>query len=97
MLRLLTVCFIALSMSACASMDLSMLSEIGVDPDKALDKAKGIETTILGNAVKPLPIYCKAPAVARGTFRDRINARPEAKGAMIGVWCPGDLPLLLGL
>ena len=85
-----------LSLAGCGTMDLSLLSEIGVEPGNALEKAKQVEDTVLGNAVKPLPVYCKAPGIARSTFRGRINARPEAGGAKIGIWCPGDKPLVLG-
>lgn len=86
----------ALAVSGCAGFDLAMLGSLGVDPAKATEKVKKIEDATLGNAVKPLPFYCKAPGTARALFRSRVNARPEAKGAQIGIWCPGDSPLTLG-
>jgi len=96
-MKLLIIPLLAtIMLSGCATFDLSMLGDLGVDPEKALDKAKGVEDAVLGNAVKPLPIYCKAPPVARDVFRARVNARPESQGAQIGVWCPGDPPLTLG-
>lgn len=63
---------------------------------KAAEGAEKIEDATIGNAVKVLPVYCVAPGAARTAFRARINARPEAEGAKVGVWCPGDAPLVLG-
>lgn len=83
---------LAFMLAGCAGLDFSALGEIGLNPEKA----KEIEDKTLGNAVKPLPVYCKAPSSARALIRARINARPEAEGAQIGVWCPGDSPLTLG-
>ena len=90
-----------LILSACAGsslgdLDFGLFEEIGIDPAKAQDKAKGVEAAVLGNAAKSLPVYCKAPGIARDVLRERFNARPEANGARLAVWCPGDPVLVLG-
>lgn len=97
MLRIITVAVaFALALSGCATIDLSLLEKVGVDPAEAEQTVRDIEDATLGNAAKALPVYCVAPDVARSLFRGRFNARPEAEGAQLGVWCPGDAPLVLG-
>ena len=98
-LRTVAVFFIAgLGLSACAGPAdyFSLLSDVGVNPDDAAKKAQEVEDATLGNMAKALPVYCHAPGVARSILRERFNGRPEAKGAQVGAWCPGDPPLTLG-
>ena len=87
---------VMLALGACSTIDLSLLEDVGIDPAKAEATVKKIEDATLGNAAKALPIYCKAPRSARVLFRERFNNRPEAKGAKLVVWCPGDPVLTLG-
>jgi hypothetical protein len=100
--RYLPVLFIALplalggcdTLSAAVGMyggqgGLDLLTQIEQGADK-------VEDVTLGNAMKALPQYCKVPAATRKLFRDRIDARKEAEGNLIGVWCKGDPVLTLG-
>ena len=92
----IAVIIATLILGACSTIDLSLLEDVGIDPAKAEATVKKIEDATLGNAAKALPLYCKAPKSARDVFRQRINDRPEAKGAKLGVFCPGDPALTLG-
>ena len=95
-MRAIAVIIATLTLGACSTIDLSLLEDVGIDPAKAEATVKKIEDYTLGNAAKALPIYCKAPMSARVLFRERFNNRPEAKGAKLGVYCPGDGVLTLG-
>lgn len=91
---------LGLSLSACETVT-QLVNEYGGEKglallEKAADGADNIEDATIGNAVKALPKYCILPGAARSLFRDRINARPEAGGAKIGIFCPGDPALTLG-
>jgi len=95
-MRAIAVILAVLILAGCSTIDLSLLQGVGVDPAKAEATVKKIEDATLGNAAKALPIYCKAPKSARSLFRLRFNGRPEAKGAAMGIHCPGDPALTLG-
>lgn len=92
---------LAVMLSGCESVE-ALVGVYGGEKGLSLlnEASKGVEKVegaTLGNAVKALPPYCdNLPPAARNIFRDRINARPEAKGATIAIWCPGDPPITLG-
>ncbi|KKL95924.1 hypothetical protein LCGC14_1849650 [marine sediment metagenome] len=101
MLRIVTVAALALTLGGCAGLQ-DLVDGYGGEKalallEKAAEGVEKVESATLGNAGKALKGYCdKVPPKARKMLRDRLNAREEASGAKIGVWCPNDGPLTLG-
>lgn len=95
MRNLLIAIVCALSVGAC-----NTVTELLGDSEffnKAAETAGKVEDATVGNVAKGVSKYCGViPGAGRKEIRDRLNGREEIKGAKVGVWCPGDAPLVLG-